>query len=351
MPDKKSKNRNLVVVLDGTSNQFGMHNSNCVEFYSHLEKTDDQLTYYNSGIGTYMKPTIFFGPAIWKETIRNCWDMAFAYRLKSYVMGAYRWLSDHYCEGDRIFLYGFSRGAYEVRVLAAMIHKVGLIYTGNEEQIPFAYALYADRGSDDLARSFKRCFSRHIDKIHFVGLWDTVSSVGLLPKLTLPRTEETSHILTIRHALSLDERRVKFMPELYPDEGGKAVPATEADEGQAAITSEGQLGLVAAQQADPTQAEGEAPKEQVASTESYAVPVDSVALKQVWMPGTHSDVGGGNQENPDLKLGDVPLLWMEWESLKAGVHLRPEANKVWDFNKLPLQRPTPSLTLFYWPME
>jgi uncharacterized protein (DUF2235 family) len=110
--------RNLVVVLDGTSNQFGKYNSNCVEFYSHLEKSARQRTYYNSGIGTYINPAAYGFSDLWQQ-VCNSVDMAIAYRLKSYILGAYRWLSDHYLAGDHIFLYGFSRGAYEVRALAA----------------------------------------------------------------------------------------------------------------------------------------------------------------------------------------------------------------------------------------
>jgi uncharacterized protein (DUF2235 family) len=60
-----------------------------------------------------------------------------------------------------------------------MLHKVGLIYTGNEQQIDFAYELYTDPGSADLAATFKAMFSREVTPVHFVGVWDTVSSVGL----------------------------------------------------------------------------------------------------------------------------------------------------------------------------
>ncbi|OBZ69034.1 hypothetical protein A0H81_10989 [Grifola frondosa] len=109
--------------------------------------TRHSLTYYNSGIGTYAKPS--------KKTLGN-WlrvlghkiDLAIAWNFDRIVKGAYRWLSENYQEGDRIFLFGFSRGAYQVRALAAMINKVGLIRKGNEEQIPFAYELYADPASD-----------------------------------------------------------------------------------------------------------------------------------------------------------------------------------------------------------
>ncbi|KDR79626.1 hypothetical protein GALMADRAFT_63481 [Galerina marginata CBS 339.88] len=231
-----SGGRNLVICIDGTSNQFGDKNTNVVELYSKIEKTKDsnQLTYYNSGIGTYAKPS-------WKsvkyllQVIDNSVDLAIAWNFEKIIIGAYRWLSDNYEEGDRIFLFGkpklerrifyclrrsnilgFSRGAYQVRALAGMIARVGLIYKGNEEQIPFAYEVYAthtENFATNLATNFKSTFSRANVQVHFVGVWDTVSSVGVIRGKSLPLTDSAEHICFFRHALALDERRVKFLPE------------------------------------------------------------------------------------------------------------------------------------------
>ncbi|KAK7442752.1 hypothetical protein VKT23_015999 [Stygiomarasmius scandens] len=68
--------------------------------------------------------------------------MGIAWNFKKIVLSAYEWLSENYQDGDRIFFFGFSRGAYQVRVLAGMIEKVGLLHKGNKDQIPFAYELY-----------------------------------------------------------------------------------------------------------------------------------------------------------------------------------------------------------------
>jgi uncharacterized protein (DUF2235 family) len=291
--------RNLVVVLDGTANQFGVRNSNCVELYSHLEKNDLQKTYYNSGIGTYINPqTHGWLTGLW-DKILNAWDLAFAFRLKRYVIGAYRWLSNQYIQGDKIFLFGFSRGAYEVRALAAMIQKVGLIHTGNEEQIEFAYDLYADssKKGQELARVFKETFSREGVKIHFIGAWDTVSSVGIFNAKTLPGIEETLHVTQIRHAVALDERRVKFQPELYYSPTGKGE-----------VTN----------------------------------PFSNV--KEVWFPGSHSDVGGGSRDNPDLNLADVPLLWMEREAMHHDLQLRPVAARISDSRDIAKREVSDSMT-------
>ncbi|KAF8602111.1 hypothetical protein BDV93DRAFT_406213, partial [Ceratobasidium sp. AG-I] len=127
--------RNLVVCIDGTSNQFSEKNTNVVELYSHVIKNESQLTYYNSGIGTYAKPTRT-SPSHWIKVIASNLDVLFAGHLEKVIIAAYRWLSDHYQPGDKIYLFGFSRGAYQIRALAAMINTVGLIFPGNQEQIP-----------------------------------------------------------------------------------------------------------------------------------------------------------------------------------------------------------------------
>lgn len=135
--------RNLVVCIDGTSNQFGHRNTNVVELYSQLIKGErTQLTFYNSGIGTYAKPS-WRSPRYWYQVLANKLDLAFALRFEKIILTAYGWLADNYQPGDKIYLFGFSRGAYQVRALSAMIDIVGLIHKGNSDQIPFAYKLYA----------------------------------------------------------------------------------------------------------------------------------------------------------------------------------------------------------------
>ncbi|KAF8520139.1 hypothetical protein BU17DRAFT_47166, partial [Hysterangium stoloniferum] len=275
--------RNLVVCIDGTSNQFGDKNTNVIELYSQLVKDDAvQLAYYNSGIGTYAKP-------YWKSVsylihvLYNKIALAIAWNFEKIIMDAYRWLADNYRDGDRIYLFGFSRGAYQVRVLAGMIHKVGLIHKGNEEQIPFAYELYADPASDgnppgtsyrmNLAQRFKDTFSRKDVRVHFIGVWDTVSSIGIIRGPNLPGTVTLDHMCFFRHALALDERRVKFLPEYAC--GG--VNASNAEH-------------LAQQQ----------------------------TVKEVWFPGTHSDI-------------HPAFLWMSYEAAWAGLRLmRSDVAWKWD---------------------
>ncbi|EIN03414.1 hypothetical protein PUNSTDRAFT_32515, partial [Punctularia strigosozonata HHB-11173 SS5] len=97
----KSNARNLVVCIDGTANQFSEKNTNVVELYSRLVKDETQLTYYNSGIGTYAKEskTSF---KYWRQTFDHTVDMAIACWVRI-VLDAYQWLSENYQPGDRIF--------------------------------------------------------------------------------------------------------------------------------------------------------------------------------------------------------------------------------------------------------
>ncbi|KAH8118157.1 hypothetical protein DFH11DRAFT_1687160 [Phellopilus nigrolimitatus] len=208
------RNRTLVLCFDGTGDQFDMDNSNVVQFFSVLKKGDRsrQLVYYQSGIGTYSIPQV--ATPFYSNTYKLL-DLLFATHLNHHVMSGYKFLMQNYREGDKICIFGFSRGAYTARALAGMVHKVGLLPAWNEQQVSFAYKMYSNDNELGWKQSvaFKRAFSIDVD-IEFVGVWDTVASVGLLPR-TLPFTKSNTAIKVFRHALSLDEHRVKFKPSLH----------------------------------------------------------------------------------------------------------------------------------------
>ncbi|KAJ7202268.1 hypothetical protein GGX14DRAFT_570775 [Mycena pura] len=309
--------------------QFGTNNTNVVELHSRIMKDCDnshpQLTFYSSGIGTYVPPSLR-SFAYWRQLLANKIDLAIAWNFKKQVQDAYRWLADNYKPGDVIFLFGFSRGAYQVRTLAGMITTVGLVYSGNPRLIPFAYELYANRlkgkaiedhkEASELCKHFKQTFSRPNVKVHFVGAWDTVSSVGIFRGQPLPLTTSADHICHFRHALALDERRVRFLPEYVHSTPPKVTEDHEDLEKRSASSQE--------------------PKR---------------TSKEVWFAGTHSDIGGGNRKNISLDLGGVPLLWMENEATSAGLHLHPR-NDVWKWEDIKREKPFESLTgPFWWFLE
>lgn len=207
--------RTLVLCFDGTSNQFDGTNTNVVKFYALLKKDafEQQLCYYQPGIGTYFNPGVISPIFQWGAKIM---DEAVAWYLDAHVQGGYQFLMQNWRPGDKICIFGFSRGAYTARALAGMLHKIGLLPQDNPEQVPFAYKLFqkTDDASVKIAAGFKRTFCRSVT-IEFVGVWDTVASVGVIMGKNLPFTTSNKTIKTFRHALSLDERRVKFRPNLY----------------------------------------------------------------------------------------------------------------------------------------
>ncbi|EIN07505.1 WD40 repeat-like protein [Punctularia strigosozonata HHB-11173 SS5] len=315
--------RNIVVCIDGTANQFGLKNTNVVELFSGLEKSDDQLTYYNSGIGTFVKDSRT-SPRYWRQVFNHTVDMAIAWNFKRIVLDAYRWLSEEYKAGDRIFLFGFSRGAYQIRVLAGMIELVGLLCRGNNAQIVFAYELYIsiiangkrnglERGQNNnakdpmtdsgqgvvitdkkdpryataLCKNFKSTLSQEGVKVHFVGAWDTVSSIGVARGPSLPETTNgMTHVCVFRHALALDELRVKFLPEY----------------------ANGGAGPVSSARGDATSGAAGQPKGNI---------------KEVWFAGSHSDIGGGNTVNLNVDQFGPALRWMRHEATSCGLRVKP----------------------------
>ncbi|PPQ94487.1 hypothetical protein CVT25_013770 [Psilocybe cyanescens] len=304
--------RNLVVSIDGTANQFGLKNTNIIELYSRLVKDETQLTYYNSGIGTYVADS----KSSLKQSISHKWDMAFAANFKIKVLKAYEWLSENYKPGDRIFLFGFSRGAYQVRVIAGMIEKditLKPLYIGSHPAIPkdreFSSTVNSDRNSskggsketpEHLCEQFKKSLSNDEVIVHFVGSWDTVSSIGILKGESLPETTTgMTHVCAFRHALALDELRVKFLPEYA---NGGAGPPT-SDSTQSANSSNG-IEDEKASVASPNQHFGQF---------HYAKKRKGGNIKEVWFAGSHSD---NNQFGPSLR-------WMTYEALIWGLKMKP----------------------------
>jgi len=244
--------RNLVLCLDGTSNQYEANNTNVVKLYAMLDRahTDQQIAYYQPGIGT-MAPASVWGRI--RRWIVKELDLAMALFLSRHVRNAYHYLMRYHQEGDRIYIFGFSRGAYTARAVAAMVHKVGLLTEGNEELIPCAWDMFAKQSDKTIAEGFKKTFSRDVP-IHFLGLWDTVSSVGWVwDQKHLPFTQNNPSVKTVRHAVALDERRAYFVQNLWG-----------------------------------------------------TIPAD---LEQLWFPGVHCDVGGGYPEDRS-GLSAIALKWM-----------------------------------------
>lgn len=319
--------RTLVLCFDGTGDSFDADNSNVVQFTSLLRKGDkaQQLVYYQSGIGTYVAPKTV--SAVTSKALQVL-DMMFAWHLDAHIMDGYEFLMQNYQSGDRICIFGFSRGAYTARCLAGMLHKVGLLTADNKQQVPFAYKMYTR--VDDVgwaqATDFKRSFCLDVP-IEFVGVWDTVDSVGAVVDRRLPFLTSTKVIKTFRHAVALEEHRAKFQANLWNE-------PTAAEE---------ELGKV--RPCPSTNPESKSPPMSEDRKERQKTDV-----KEVWFAGCHCDVGGGSVTNCTRhSLARISLRWMVRECFAAESGIMFNANRLRDVGINPatlypvvLQRPPPA---------
>lgn len=275
--------KNIVLCCDGTANQFAEDRTNVVKLaYTLQQNPARQIVFYHPGLGT-MEPAGALSPL--SRKITRLLGLAIGYGLQADVRDAYVYLMNNFEPEDRVFLFGFSRGAYTVRALASLLHMYGLIARGNEPLVPYAIRMLMAiqrldaRGKDrseerkryfGLAKAFQETFSRVACKPHFVGVWDTVSSVGWIEnQLRLPYVADNPDIQIGRHAIALDERRAFFRTNLWRP---KPPPA-------------------------------------------HSGPKD---LKQVWFAGVHCDVGGGYPEAKSA-TSKIPLAWMLREAQAAGL--------------------------------
>jgi uncharacterized protein (DUF2235 family) len=271
--------KNIVICCDGTSNQPSTDMTNVAKLYFTLVKDPlTQTTFYHPGVGTMEPP----GALTWTEKTLTVLDgLAMGGGIQNDIRDAYVFLCDTFSPGDRVFIFGFSRGAYTARALTGLLKMYGLIQSGNAPLAPYAIrmifainraTLRNDKATADrvfeLAHRFNATFSRSCQP-YFVGLWDTVSSVGWFAHPThLPFTANNADIAIARHAVAIDEHRAFFPPNLWWP-------------------------------APPTPG-----------------PRD---LVQVWFPGVHCDVGGGYPEGPESAQSKYPLAWMIGEASKAGL--------------------------------
>ncbi|KAG6907236.1 hypothetical protein DXG01_009811 [Tephrocybe rancida] len=201
--------RTLVVCFDGTGDQFDADNLNIVQLVSLLKKNDrnKQMVYYRAGIGTYISPKVA-KPLTAK--LSKTLDEILVWNLDAHVMSGFEFLMQNYLDGNKICIFRLSRGAYTARSLAGMLHKVGLLPADNHQQVPFTCKMYtrADDIGWEQSNAFKLAFSSPV-AIEFLGVWDTVDSIGIFPK-RLPFTTSNTIIRAFRHVIALDERRAKF---------------------------------------------------------------------------------------------------------------------------------------------
>lgn len=305
----KRMSKNIILLSDGTGNSAAkLQKTNVWRIYQALDlTTDEQVAQYDDGVGTSrFRPLALLGSG-------------FGFGLKRNVRHLYAFLSRNYKEEDcksndkpKIFAFGFSRGAYTIRLLIGLVGSQGLVnselpeeefqrrvrqrwnafyregfhlfrrprnYRRNElekhrvklekEGTKLDKQALEKRWNELEKQRFKsHCDElerqgRHVPQFEFVGLWDTVGAYGLpfeelqglIPLATLPDRCLSPSVKCAYHALSLDDERRTFHPILW-DEGGAA---------------------------------------------------ESGRIQQAWFPGVHSNIGGGY---PKDGLSYVSLQWM-----------------------------------------
>src|SRR3954451_22109039 len=141
--------RNIIICCDGTGNEISENISNVLKLYRCLRKTDKttprQLVFYDPGVGTLARPNP------WRKLQQDfmaIMGLATGYGLDDKVLQSYQFLIHTWQPGDEIFLFGFSRGAYTVRVLAGLIHKIGLIAPQQAHPAGHGLASYKQFSSD-----------------------------------------------------------------------------------------------------------------------------------------------------------------------------------------------------------
>ena len=127
--------KNIVICCDGTGNEFGGSNSNVVKLYQGLVCDPGQLTYYHPGVGTLGARSALTQMGKWWTRLIG---LAFGYGISDNVADAYRFLMRRFEPNDRVYVFGFGRGAYTARALCGMLHIVGLLTEDNEALIPYA---------------------------------------------------------------------------------------------------------------------------------------------------------------------------------------------------------------------
>ena len=142
MNEAPSEGRNLVVCFDGTNYEFDREPTNVVRLIQVLGRNHSkrQLLYYDPGVGTLPEPGILI-PML--KTLTRWFGLVFGLGLSHKAAQAYTYLIDFWELNDRVFLFGFSRGAYTARVLAGLLHQLGLLPRGNYNLIPYAMEIFS----------------------------------------------------------------------------------------------------------------------------------------------------------------------------------------------------------------
>lgn len=264
--------KNIIICADGTWNSpLQEQATNVLRIARAIADRDgqghNQVVFYDWGVGSYYGKVS--GGVAGEGLEKNITD-------------CYRFIVHNYEPGDRLYFFGFSRGAFTVRSLGGFIRNCGILKKEHAGQIEQGFKkVYKKRSKNthpdsDKAKTFRSQFAvADRSDIHFVGVFDTVGALGVPitfwglldnDEHLFHDLEPSSIIRTARHALSLDECRKDYEAAIWTDK-------------------------------------------------------PDIDLLQVWFPGVHSDIGGGYAD--DHRLADQAMLWMLKEAQAAGLKFKP----------------------------
>lgn len=231
-------------------------------------------------------PAVFYDAGV--GTDGSWWDRlvgaAFGRGISRNIIDCYRFVVEHFEPGDDIFCFGFSRGAYTARSLCGLIRKCGVIPKNDgsaplDDRIQATYAFYRSEHNPDAheTQAFRESMGAVQTEIAFLGVWDTVGSLGIpgFRKYTAPHHQFNDLMLSrwVRNAyqvLAIDEHRRPFAASIWHVKDGVETPLTQTLQ----------------------------------------------RCEQVWFPGTHSNIGGGYA---DTGLSDMAFQWMMRKAFACGL--------------------------------
>ena len=257
--------RNLCVLFDGTWNN-RRDRTNVIRLRESIAsrgRTDPaQPVFYDTGVGTH-----------WYDRFTGG---AFGRGLSENIMQGYTWVAKNLAADDRLFVFGFSRGAYSARSLVGFIRKCGVLNDPSVERVAEAYDLDRDKDvapTDPQAVAFRAQHSRET-RVRFIGVWDTVGALGI-PVSHVPFSSdyytwhdtELSKIVDYAfHAIATDERRKDYAVARWT-----------------------------------------------------ALKPENIEVEQRWFTGAHANVGGGYKKSPPDTLPNHPLRWIQDKAEIAGL--------------------------------
>lgn len=230
-----------------------------------------QIVFYQPGVGTNLGDKLRGGKSYHQlvtgpRTHPNHPGI-YGAGLSAHIRAAYGFLCHNWEEGDEIFLFGYSRGAYTARSIAGLATSLGLLSKRGMDQFARIYDQYYNHSAGQLGPNFDQGLLRELRKtgdlrsignaIQVIGVWDTVGfhGAGITgEKIEFYNQRLSPHVQHAYQALSLDEHRPPFQPTLWEIPRG-----SDQD------------------------------------------------LQQVWFSGVHADIGGGGS---DSRLAHISLAWM-----------------------------------------